>query len=140
MRPPQGRAVNGPSVTSGAAGRSGRGEAQTHSPTVWGRPMPAQTLWLAGGSQECPSSLGGTLDRQGGLGRRACEGWPQEPPSKGPAGVAPGKRHSGRRTTGGQSIHLPALVGEGVQRSGYHRHTTRVTGRPGVPGTRDFQC
>ena len=45
---------------------AGVGEAWTHSPTVWGWLMPAQTLWLVGGSQECLP--GGHLGQTGWSG------------------------------------------------------------------------
>lgn len=105
-------------VTSGAAG--GR------RPPSWARVRPGHTVPLCGAascpprpcgqwgdSQECPSCLGGSLDRQGGLGRRACAGRPQEPPSK-------GLRRGGARqapewvwVAGGQFLHLPGLWGRG---------------------------
>lgn len=91
MQPPQGLVCQWALyVTSGAAGRSGRGEAWTHSPTVWGPLTPAQTLWPVGGSQECPSSPGGTLDRQGGLGSGRAQGGLSSRHQRGPAEVAPG--------------------------------------------------
>lgn len=68
---------------------------------------------------------------QGGLGSHR---------QRGPADVAPGKHHSGRRMAGGpsgQSVHLPGLAGEGETAMGT---PLRVTNRPAVPGVWDFQC
>lgn len=108
----------------------GAGEGWTHSPTVWGRLTPAQTLWPVGGSQECPSSLGGTLDRQGGLGRRVCTGRPGEPPPKGPsrrgARQAPWWARDGWRSVGSS----PSLAGEGEAAVG--------SGQPTVLGCLGF--
>lgn len=68
---------------------------------------------------------------QGGLGSHR---------QRGPADVAPGKHHSGRRMAGGlsgQSAHHPGLAGEGAAAMDT---PLRVTHRPAVPGVWDFQC
>lgn len=46
----------------------GTGEAWTHSPTVWGRLMPAQTLWPVGGLLGMPFLPGGYFGQAGWSG------------------------------------------------------------------------
>lgn len=112
-------------VTSGAAG--GR------RPPSWARVRPGHTVPLCGAGS-CPPrpcgqwgtprnalpAWGGTVDWQGGLGRWACAGQPQEPPSKGTAEVVPGKRQSGR---GWLAVSTFISQGHGVGGGGQGRST-----------------
>lgn len=78
-------------MTSGTA--VGVGEAETHSPTVWGQLTPAQALRAVGGSQECPSSLGGSVLWTGRVvwGDGRVQDGLRDRRQRGRAVVAPGK-------------------------------------------------
>lgn len=116
----------------------GVGKAQTHSPTVWGWFMSAQTLWPVGDSQECLP--GGHFGQTGWSGETGgVQDGLGSPRQRGPADVASGKHHSGRGVAGGlsgQSAHLPELAEEGEAAMGT---PLRVTYYPVVPGVWDFQ-
>lgn len=79
----------------------GMGKFWTHSPTVWDRLMPAQTLSSWGALWAGRVVWGGGCV-QGGVGSHR---------QRGPADGAPGERHSGRRMAGGRSSPPPGLVG-----------------------------
>lgn len=126
-------------VTSGAAG--GR------RPPSWARVRPGHTVPLCGAGS-CPPrpcgqwgtprnalpAWGGTVDWQGGLGRWACAGRPQEPPSKGTGRGGARQAPEWPWVAGGQHLHLPGSRGGGEAAKGA---LPRVTNHPGVPGTRE---
>ena len=112
----------------------GTGEAWTHSPTVWGRLMPAQTLWPVGGLPGMPFLPGGYFGQAGWSGETgvcraasgaAVKGAPQR-----------WRQASARVGVGGwRSVpSSPGAVGGGEATEGT---LLGVTNHRGVPGTRE---